>query len=237
MEGAHLCAEKDKPPRGTGQTTVALRSSAVAAAPAPAGSPAERGGMGSSSRGLRWACALCAAIGVLGPLLGAQGCGANIQAVYEGDVYFEHCMSLDAATDAKPAVQRTCWSEWLAYYTYGQTRDRVHYAEQRALELGATATLVVADAGPAVTPLQAPAPLTGLLAPASSTGLPDAGPAPPTPGITHGGADAGVPGDARARCRDGCTAERNGCRRQCRKASCVKACVARHSACLAECVP
>ena len=234
MEGAHLCAEKDNPSRGTGRTTVPRGPARVTTQAAPAPSPGGRGRLGAWRPG--WASALVGALGVLGPVLAAQGCGANIQAVYEGDVRFEHCMSLDAETDAKPAAQRACWTEWLGYYTYGQTRDRVRYAEQRAVELGGTAKLLAADAGPAVVPLQAPAPLTGLLAPASSNGLPDAGPAPPTPGITHGSADAGAPGDSLARCRDACTAERNGCRRQCRKASCVKACATGQVACVAACV-
>ncbi len=63
------------------------------------------------------------------------GCGASIQALYEGNVRFEHCMALDAELGVKAAFRRACWTEWLTFYTYGQTRDRVNYARQRYQQL------------------------------------------------------------------------------------------------------
>ena len=78
------------------------------------------------------------------------GCGANVQAVYEGDVRFEHCMALDSTADIKPRISRRCWVEWLAFYTYGQTRDRVAHAELRIRQLSG-----VSDFG-APTPPQQP---------------------------------------------------------------------------------
>ena len=59
------------------------------------------------------------------------GCGANIQAVYEGDVRFEHCMALDLQPEVRAQIQRECWNEWLTHYTYGQTRDRISHASER----------------------------------------------------------------------------------------------------------
>ena len=69
-------------------------------------------------------------------LVFVAGCGANMQAVYEGDVRFEHCMALDLRADARDQLRRECWVEWVAYYTYGQTRDRVAHAELRIQQLG-----------------------------------------------------------------------------------------------------
>src|SRR5438477_4594190 len=66
---------------------------------------------------------------------GATACGASIQAVYEGDVRFEHCMALDSRPDVKPTLRRACWEEWEKFYTFGQTRDRVDYAELRKQQL------------------------------------------------------------------------------------------------------
>ena len=57
-----------------------------------------------------------------------MSCGASLQAVYEGDVRFEHCMALDAQPEVKPTIRRTCWEEWRKFYTFGQTRDRTEYA-------------------------------------------------------------------------------------------------------------
>ncbi len=66
---------------------------------------------------------------------GSLRCGANMQAVYEGDVRFEHCMAFDMQPEVRDEVRRECWVEWVAYYTYGQTRDRVSHAELRIQQL------------------------------------------------------------------------------------------------------
>src|SRR3954466_10275807 len=66
---------------------------------------------------------------------GAISCGASIQAIYEGDVRFEHCMALDSRPDVKPTLRRACWDEWKKFYTFGQTRDRVDYAAVRTAQL------------------------------------------------------------------------------------------------------
>ena len=63
------------------------------------------------------------------------GCGASLNAVYEGDVRFEHCMALDAQPEVRPAIRRACWSEGIQCYTYGQTRDRVVHAQLRIRQL------------------------------------------------------------------------------------------------------
>ena len=50
-------------------------------------------------------------------LTGVSACGASIHALYEGDVRFEHCMSLDDASEIKPAIRTACWDEWLKMST------------------------------------------------------------------------------------------------------------------------
>src|SRR5262249_57853204 len=93
----------------------------------------------TSAGGLRF----LAAAAIAAPILPA--CGASIQAVYEGDVRFEHCMALDARPDVKPTLRRVCWKEWLKFYTFGQTRDRLEYARVRGKQPGTTSDLEEGD--------------------------------------------------------------------------------------------
>ena len=46
-------------------------------------------------------------------------------------------MALDSELGVKTAIRRACWSEWLSFYTYGQTLDRVTYARRRLERLRA----------------------------------------------------------------------------------------------------
>jgi hypothetical protein len=68
-------------------------------------------------------------------LMATPGCGASIQAIYEGDVRFERCMARDARPSVSPAERRACWTEWVTHYTYGQTKDRVLHAQLRIQQL------------------------------------------------------------------------------------------------------
>ncbi len=68
----------------------------------------------------------------LGPCAAlAVGCGPSVQSIYEGNVRFEHCYRLDIDPHIAPTHREACWKEWKQLYTYGQTRDRVEYAERR----------------------------------------------------------------------------------------------------------
>jgi hypothetical protein len=71
---------------------------------------------------------LALAIGVVGL---AAACGPSFQAVYEGDVRFEHCYALDENAAVELSSKAECWRDWMRNYTYGQTRDRVEYAAAR----------------------------------------------------------------------------------------------------------
>ena len=70
----------------------------------------------------------------------SMGCGASLHAVYEGDVRFERCMSLDVQPQVAAGDVRDCWEDWVAFYTYGQTRDRVLHAQLRIKQLSGDAS-------------------------------------------------------------------------------------------------
>lgn len=94
----------------------------------------------------------------------AAGCGASYQAVYEGEVRFEHCYRLDLEAKSPLPYRRECWREWTQFYTYGQSRDRLEYAARRVRELsgqgaGGTSADATLDAGEPPPPvILAPAP-------------------------------------------------------------------------------
>jgi hypothetical protein len=79
-----------------------------------------------------------AAIVILAPWLSGAGCGANLQALYEGDRHFERCMALDARTDVAVESKRGCWVAWVERSSFGQTRDRLTHAEARIDALSTT---------------------------------------------------------------------------------------------------
>jgi hypothetical protein len=138
------------------------------------------------------------------------GCGASIQAVYEGDVRFEHCMALDAQPTVKPVIRRACWVEWLAFYTYGQTRDRVLHAQGRVEQLGVepsqAGTAVGANGG----------------APQAVSGL------PPERAVAS---DA----DQSGRCADECRVSHDDCSRACSTPTCRWSCLVEFRGCVRRC--
>ena len=75
----------------------------------------------------------------LGVLL--NGCGPSIQSIHEGSVRFEHCYRLDLDPKIAPSHRHACWQQWLAVYSYGQSRDRLEHARSRvaAIESGEVA--------------------------------------------------------------------------------------------------
>lgn len=159
---------------------------------------------------------------------GAGACGASIQAVYEGDVRFEHCMALDAQPDVKAHIRRACWREWVSFYTYGQTRDRVRHAQMRIRQLSGVSEFV---AGPAMG--------GGGPALADGTGPLASGAGGAATGATGGGPSTtktGVP-DGRARCVSDCEAMRDDCRDECRTHGCAKSCAMAFRNCITECMP
>ena len=123
-------------------------------------------------------------------------CSAAIGAVYEGDVRFEHCMALDLAAaesgesaELAPPLRKACWVEWRKFYTLGQTRDRVEWADRRVRALsGEAVEAPSASCQLAPSSLTAAPPRTAPPASASAVAAPSASGTP-------GGA-AALPGDA-----------------------------------------
>jgi hypothetical protein len=157
-------------------------------------------------------------------------CGASIRGLYESDVRFEHCMALDTSPDVKPTLQRACWDEWLRFYTFGQTRDRIDYARHRGGVLGAASDFDESDDPPRVAVLPAtPEPTSVGAPPPSMMALPDAG-------ATDGGAEADHKALARARCTADCETRLENCLDICKRTPpCEQACTARHKRCTARC--
>lgn len=166
--------------------------------------------------------------------LSVVSCGASLQAVYEGDVRFEHCMALDARPDVKPTIRRTCWDEWRKFYTFGQTRDRIEYAALRDRQLSVASDFDEGDAqlaragGPsAVEPTSALAPPPRLVA-ASDAGFVDAQvDAPP-----DAEADSAPPA---ASCAAECEQAWGFCRGECKTAPCDKGCSSKYKRCMKRC--
>ena len=180
------------------------------------------------------------------------GCGASIQAVYEGDVRFEQCMALDARPAASAGAQRDCWDDWVAYYTYGQTRDRLVYAQRRIRELdGRGPRPAYGEGMPASAVEQRPQPPLKRR-PDAGNGRPEGiGPELLGPGrlsAAPGGAAAnhGAAGDRaepemvdgeieEVRCAGQCQAVHDACSRSCTTSRCRKTCSVGFKTCVRGC--
>ncbi|MFT3766751.1 MAG: hypothetical protein QM820_14735 [Minicystis sp.] len=157
---------------------------------------------------------------------GAVSCGASIQAIYEGDVRFEHCMALDARPDVKPTLRRACWEEWAQFYAFGQTRDRIEYAQLREKQLSTASDFDEADwvSPNAGRSIAAPDP-TSAFAP------------PPMMVATDGGAPDAAADErsAQSDCAADCQQSLDACRGLCKTAPCEKACSGRYRKCAKRC--
>jgi len=159
---------------------------------------------------------------VVGLSLASSGCGHSIQAVYEADVRFEHCMAMDARPSVKPRIRKQCWKEWLAFYTYGQTRDRVLHAQLRVQQLDGS-TWIPSSARMGSEPLEAPGPTTALSPPP----MYDSSPSTFTPVETTG--------PDTERCLGECQAVREACSTECMSPGCRKSCSVGYRSCMRRC--
>lgn len=117
----------------------------------------------------------CVALGVLGLCF---ACGPSFEAIAEGDLRFAHCDRLDLDSNIAPSHRLHCWREWRRVYTYGQTRDRVEYAQRRIAEV------VSGDVDPAFDlPSGTPRPLEPAPRPSGRPGAAGAPAAPVAPVI------------------------------------------------------
>ncbi len=166
--------------------------------------------------------------------MGVIACGASINAVYEGDVRFEHCMALEDEPGATPTTRKSCWDEWVAYYTYGQTRDRMDYARRRQRQLveggelrddPATRNALAQRAVPEPTTVSAPPPMILTDAGVLSDGGPDGA----------SSAQVAVPEPPAAACASPCRDAWTPCKQACTNAACEKACERKYRACMRRC--
>lgn len=142
----------------------------------------------------------------------AAACGASPSALHEGDLRFEHCMALDHE-QTKPQFRRACWEEWVRYYSFGQTRDRIDYATSRAHMDPSRPP----PAAPGPTNMAAPPPIVASAAPSAK---PSASAARP---------------DASA-CAARCDERWSACERPCGgRAPCVRACADGLRSCTKAC--
>jgi hypothetical protein len=189
------------------------------------------------------------ALGVLAPCalallaLGTLAdCGPSFQAVYECDVHFEHCYAVDMS-ELPLAEKRLCWREWIAGYTYGESRDRVEHARRRLAALSsddpspplgdAASGVVVDPLGPAPAPVHAPLPASVFSPPprVSDVHAVDAGEAGALEARETGDAALARPG---AQCTDGCERSFESCRGGCAGVTCAP-CDRAYRACMPSC--
>ncbi len=170
--------------------------------------------------------------GWLGSLgLAVAACGPSFQTIYENDVRFEHCYALDDSGSASLKQKAECWKDWKEHHTFGQTRDRVEYAQSRYVALHQIPILPTDEAMMAGAPgevgektqLTAPTP-TNAFAPPPTTMDFDASTLPtvaptlaavptqttPAPGLQDAG--AGFPRPPGAACQDDCSVKWQSCR-------------------------
>lgn len=164
------------------------------------------------------------------PALGLAACGPSFQAIYEGNARFEHCYALEENPQAPMPEKASCWRDWSERYTYGQTRDRIHYATARYVALSQAPNLPTDEAlmmaapgeAPRVSAITAPAPTNAFAPPPKvldpgeqkvlrTTGHP--GEAADIPMIVlDAGAPAALPALLpAASCADGCGTTYRGC--------------------------
>jgi hypothetical protein len=192
------------------------------------------------------AARLAAATAGLAALVSSGACGPSFQAIYEGNSRFEHCYALEENAQALVQEKTDCWRDWSEHYTFGQTRDRIHYATARYVALSQSSNLPTDEAmmmaAPGMTPRQttitAPAPSNAFAPPPKV--LDDYGDAAavvrPTPrlsevpvvvvlgsGVDAGAKDAGTDAAVNkgpppaAACSDGCMHAYRDCRKACDK--------------------
>ena len=175
---------------------------------------------------------------------GFAACAPSYQAVYEGNVRFEHCYALEE-NQQRPLLEKSqCWRDWSEHYTFGQTRDRVQYAISRYVALSQMSSAPTDEAmmmgapgesAPRTTTILAPSPTNAFAPPPKVLDI-DGGyiektVTPGHPGeasLTNGlanvptiGIDGGVPVSVvqpllpSSTCTDSCGGNYRGCSDQC----------------------
>ena len=178
----------------------------------------------------------------------AAACGPSYQALYEGDVRFEHCYALEETAAASMGTKSACWRGWILHYTYGQTRDRVEYAAARYRALTrapqAPTDEAMMEAAPGEgrsTSIAAPAPTSAFAPPPKTLDEADGGEGDDS-GLPSNYVDAkrsvvteeSAPSPPGYACGTGCDAAWNRCR-LCDAGAKCEACTATYKRCMRTC--
>lgn len=149
-----------------------------------------------------------------------SGCGPGFQAIYDGNVRFEHCYALEENAQVPMGDKAACWRDWSERYTYGQTRDRVHYATARYVALSQAPNLPTDEAmmmaapgeAPRATTISAPAPTNAFAPPPRllETAAPKEAEKPPEPSAPPP-APIAAPALPASSCADACGTSYRGC--------------------------
>jgi hypothetical protein len=178
------------------------------------------------------------------PLVGLASCGPSFQAIYEGDLRFEHCYAVDESASVPLQQKEECWRDWTKNYTYGQTRDRIEYAVSRRLALSRVNEMPTDDAMMQAAPgegirrnvISAPMPTSAFAAPPNTMPEPSPVDATSHPKASEGPKPFAVP-QLRApgtECTDECTKTWQGCKAGCAGSSC-DTCDATYKGCAMAC--
>lgn len=183
----------------------------------------------SSVKGCWYDSSMAAAHGgvLLSAAVALTACGPSFQAIYEGNVRFEHCYALEENPQAAMPDKAACWRDWSERYTYGQTRDRIHYATARYVALAEARDIPTDEAlmmaAPGETPrkstIMAPAPTNAFAPPpkvldptdAAATGRPLANASDVPSPTVDAGAAAGAAALAATPCTDQCAVALTSC--------------------------
>jgi hypothetical protein len=184
-------------------------------------------------------------------------CGPGFQAIYDGTARFEHCYALEENSQASLPDKAACWRDWSEHYTYGQTRDRVHYATARYVALSQAnlptdEALMMAAPGeaPRASSITAPAPTNAFAPPPRILEVkePSAAKADPAPAAPPREVAASTPPPAAlpaSTCADTCGGGYRACGKGCDVASSVSSgaadpkvcaeCMKKYRACMRDC--
>ena len=200
---------------------------------------------------------------LLAGALASWACGPSFQTIYEGDARFEHCYALEENPNVGMPQKGECWRDWLAHYTYGQTRDRVMYAASRAQAIRRAPELPTDEAMMHAAPGEVeprgwnamPAPTSAFTPPAKTWGGDDAGtsaplprwnpdsaptqpPARPSASASSSPSSASVASSSErpplASCTDGCERSWSSCHASCKGDLC-DSCAKPYRVCLRAC--
>jgi hypothetical protein len=171
---------------------------------------------------------LVAGLGGVALVLAPSACGPGFQAIYDGNTRFEHCYALEENSQAPMQEKASCWRDWSEHYTYGQTRDRIHYATARYVALSQAPNIPTDEAlmmaapgeAPRASTITAPAPTNAFAPPPRLLEAPAAPkeaehPSEPAPSQAIIHAALPTPAPPESTCAETCANTWHGCESRC----------------------